>query len=61
MQLRLQAARKMVTDTDLPLGEVALRTGFASASSFAHSFRRHTGRTAGDLRRAARASAGRSM
>ena len=54
VQLRLQAARKMVTDTDLPLGEVALRTGFASASSFAHSFRRHTGGAAGDLRRAAR-------
>jgi transcriptional regulator GlxA family with amidase domain len=58
VQLRLQAARKMVTDTDLPLGEVALRTGFASASSFAHSFRRHTGRAAGDLRRQARRGGG---
>lgn len=54
VQLRLQAARRMVTDTDLPLAEVALRTGFASPSSFAHSFRRHTGRSAGDLRRRAR-------
>jgi transcriptional regulator GlxA family with amidase domain len=54
VQLRLQAARKMVTDTDLPLGEVAVRTGFASPSSFAHSFRRHIGRSAGDLRRLAR-------
>jgi transcriptional regulator GlxA family with amidase domain len=54
VQLRLQAARKMVTDTDLPLGEIALRTGFASPSSFAHSFRRHAGRSAGSLRRAAR-------
>ena len=54
VQLRMQAARKMVTDTDLPLAEVALRTGFASPSSFAHSFRRHSGRSAGDLRRAAR-------
>ena len=44
----------MVTDTDLPLAEIALRTGFASPSSFAHSFRRHVGRSAGELRRAAR-------
>ena len=56
VQLRLQAARRMVTDTDLPLREIAVRTGFASASSFAHSFRRHAGRSAGDLRRAARMS-----
>ena len=54
MQLRLQAARRMVTDTDLPLAEIGLRTGFASPSSFAHSFRRHLGRPAGTLRRAAR-------
>jgi AraC family transcriptional regulator, glycine betaine-responsive activator len=58
VQLRLQAARKMVTDTDLPLGEVAVRTGFASHSSFAHSFRRHAGFSAGDLRRRARATRG---
>ena len=58
VQLRMQAARKMVTDTDLPLAEVALRTGFASPSSFAHSFRRHGGRSAGDLRRAARVASG---
>jgi transcriptional regulator GlxA family with amidase domain len=60
MQLRLQAARRLVTDTDLPLAEVAVRTGFASPSSFAHSFRRHTGRSAGALRRAARTGAGRA-
>lgn len=54
MQIRVQAARRMVTDTDLPLGEIALRTGFASPSSFAHGFRRHVGQSAGALRRAAR-------
>ena len=59
MQLRLQAARKMVTDTDLPFGEIALRTGFASPSSFAHGFRRHVGRSAGALRQAARGAGGR--
>lgn len=54
VQLRLQAARRMVADTDLPLAEIAIRTGFASPSSFAHSFRRHTGRSPSSLRRAAR-------
>jgi transcriptional regulator GlxA family with amidase domain len=52
--LRLSAARRLVTDTALPLGEVALRTGFGSLSAFSRSFRRHTGTTAREARAAAR-------
>lgn len=51
--LRLAAARRLVTDTALPLAEVAERTGFASLSAFSRAFRRHVGLTA----RAARAQA----
>lgn len=36
--LRLSAARKMVTDTKLPLTEIAARTGFTSASVFSRAF-----------------------
>ena len=44
-QLRMQAARWLVTDTGLPLAEVAERTGFGSAAAFSRAFRRETGRT----------------
>jgi transcriptional regulator GlxA family with amidase domain len=52
--LRLGAARKLVTDTGVPLGEVAVRTGFGSLSAFSRAFRRHTGTTAREARAAAR-------
>ena len=48
--LRLGAARRMVVDTRLSLGEVAVRCGFSSASSFARAFRRHYGTSARELR-----------
>ena len=54
--LRLLAARRLVTDTGLPLGEVALRTGFGSASAFSRAFRRHAGMTALEARATARAA-----
>ena len=50
LQLRLAEARRLVTDTDLPLMDVALATGFASQSSFARAFRTAHGLTARDLR-----------
>ena len=53
--LRLLAARRLVTDTALPLSEVALRTGFGSASAFSRAFRRHAGMTAQEARAQARA------
>jgi transcriptional regulator GlxA family with amidase domain len=49
--LRLQAARRMVTDTRHPLAEVALRTGFASPSTLSRAFSRRFGVAPGVLRR----------
>ena len=50
LQLRLAEARRLVTDTDLPLMDVALATGFTSQSSFARAFRTAHGLSARDLR-----------
>lgn len=43
LSLRLQAARRMIHDTRHPLAEVALRTGFSSASTLSRAFRAHFG------------------
>ena len=50
LQLRLAEARRLVTDTDLPLMDVAMATGFTSQSSFARAFRLAHGSSARDLR-----------
>lgn len=50
--LRLQAARRMITDTRHPLAEVALRCGFSSPSTLSRAFRRHFGAAPSTLRRA---------
>ena len=39
LNLRLQRARKYVTDTLLPMQEIAIRTGFNSLSAFSRSFK----------------------
>ncbi len=39
MSLRLEQAQKLILDTDLPLAEVAVRSGFESYSSFFRAFR----------------------
>lgn len=43
LSLRLQAARRMITDTRHPMADVAIRCGFSSASSLSRAFRRHYG------------------
>lgn len=43
LDLRLQAARRMLTDTRHPVQEVALRTGFSSPTAFARAYRRRFG------------------
>ncbi|MBP9183091.1 MAG: GlxA family transcriptional regulator [Fuscovulum sp.] len=52
LALRLQAARRMLTDTRHPLAEVALRTGFSSPATLSRAFRRAYGQPPGALRRA---------
>ena len=49
--LRLQVARRMLTDTRHPLAEVALRTGFSSPSTLSRAFRSRYGHPPGALRR----------
>ena len=51
LTLRLAAARRMITDTRHPLAEVALRTGFSSASTLSRAFRGQFGHPPSDLRR----------
>jgi transcriptional regulator GlxA family with amidase domain len=51
LQLRLAAARRLVTDTHHPLAEVALRTGFSSPGTLSRAFRQHFGHPPGRLRR----------
>ncbi|AWD21383.1 GlxA family transcriptional regulator [Fuscovulum blasticum] len=51
LSLRLQAARRMLTDTRHPLAEVALRTGFTSPATLSRAFRRTYGHPPGQLRR----------
>lgn len=52
LDLRLDEARRLVTDTGLPLQEVALRTGFSGQVTFARAFRARFGMAASALRRA---------
>ncbi len=51
LDLRLQAARRMLVDTRHPVQEVALRTGFSSPSAFSRAFRRRFGVSPLDTRR----------
>lgn len=50
LDLRLQAARRMLTDTKHPIAEVALRTGFSSPSTLSRAFRARFGQPPGALR-----------
>lgn len=51
LNLRLQAARRLLTDTRHPLVEVALRTGFTSPATLSRAFRNAFGIPPGSLRR----------
>lgn len=50
LTLRLQAARRMVTDTAHPLAEIALRCGFSSQSTLTRAFARRFGQPPSTLR-----------
>ncbi len=52
VSLRLQAARRMITDTRHPLADVALRTGFSSPSALSRAFRAQFGMAPSTLRKA---------
>lgn len=51
LRLRLNAARRLVLDTQIRMAEVAARTGFASAASFSRAFSRAFGQPPARMRR----------
>jgi len=50
LELRLQAARRMIVDTRHSLQEIALRSGFVDPTSFSRAFRRRFGVPPGQIR-----------
>ncbi|OLO04384.1 AraC family transcriptional regulator [Salinicola socius] len=54
MRLRLTRVRELTTSTDMPLADIAERTGFANQSALSHAFRRHYGHSPMQLRRLSR-------
>lgn len=44
-RIRLSAAKRLLVAGDMPVAEVALRSGYADASAFARAFRKEFGRT----------------
>jgi AraC family transcriptional regulator len=54
--LRIERAARQLTDTDLSLAEIALAEGFSDQSHFSNLFRRHTGLSPFQFRRAVRST-----
>lgn len=50
LTLRIERAAAMLRDTDLPITEIAFRTGWKSVGTFGRTFRDVTGESPGDLR-----------
>ncbi|MDA5094106.1 GlxA family transcriptional regulator [Aliiroseovarius sp. KMU-50] len=53
LNLRLDEARRLASDTTRPVGEIALATGFGSAASFARAFKLAHGQSVTDMRQKA--------
>jgi AraC family transcriptional regulator len=49
--VRLRHAMRLLSDTDLPLGDIARQLGFAASSGFSHAFRRAIGEPPSVFRR----------
>ncbi len=52
LTLRINAARRLVKDSRIPLADVAERTGFASSAAFSRAYRRAFGESPSDARKA---------
>jgi LacI family transcriptional regulator len=50
-RVRLEQAKQLIADTDLPLKQIALRTGFQYVQYFTRLFRMQTGQTPAQFRR----------
>ena len=53
---RIERAMALLRDSDLPITEIALRTGWKSLGTFGRTFRDVTGESPGDLRARERAT-----
>jgi transcriptional regulator GlxA family with amidase domain len=53
---RIERATALLRDTDLPITEIALRTGHKSLGTFGRTFRDVTGESPGDFRARAKAT-----
>lgn len=51
IQRRVERAKTMLRQTDMPISRIAYETGFASQSHLATTFKRNVGQTPGDYRR----------
>jgi AraC family transcriptional activator of mtrCDE len=49
-ELRLSLARQRLSETDLPLAQIAAEIGYGSESSFSRAFRRRFGIRPGEMR-----------
>ncbi|WP_421849577.1 GlxA family transcriptional regulator [Oricola sp.] len=51
LSLRLNAARRLLADTQVPINEIAARTGFSSSAAFSRAFKRGFAKSPTDFRR----------
>ncbi|AQA18949.1 hypothetical protein BST95_12570 [Halioglobus japonicus] len=51
IEVRLEHARQLLLETDIPIGAIAAETGFADHSHLSRSFRQHYGQSPSSLRR----------
>ena len=58
MDYRIQMATKLLETTNLPITEIAMETGWGSSSYFSKMFRRLTGKTPNEHRKAYQATQG---
>ena len=57
LRVRLERAKQLLAETELPLYEIASRTGFRNPEHFSYLFKSKSGQTPGQFRREAKASA----
>jgi len=48
---KLELAKRMLVDTDLPVGEIANRLSYSNAQNFIRLFKKHMGITPGQFRK----------
>jgi LacI family transcriptional regulator len=58
VRVRLERAKELLAETQLPISEIAQRVGFASASYLCHVFRAQLGTSLGEFRGTARKAGG---